>query len=137
MATCISYFMCIALFLLICVQSGTSLRCYECKSAFNGECDNVKGKNIPDENCNNSKLVKAFPMAGSKFVCVIHKMAQQEGSDVNLSVVRGCAPENYCTSFSGSKQCVTCEKDLCNSSSAVLPSMVLSIASFLCAKYYF
>jgi len=136
MASCISRFLCIALFLLALIELGTSLRCYQCKSAFNGECDDPRGKILPDEVCEHSKLVKAFPQTGSKFVCVLHRMVQKD--DPNLSVVRGCAPENYCAAFEGSKECQICETDLCNSAPGILvPSIILSIISFLCAKYIF
>ncbi|XP_031353437.1 uncharacterized protein LOC116178163 isoform X3 [Photinus pyralis] len=77
MASCISRYMCKALILLACIQIGsTSLRCYTCKSSFNGDCDDVRGRTLPDEGCENSKLVKAFPQAGTTYVCVVHRMAQ-------------------------------------------------------------
>ncbi|XP_031353436.1 uncharacterized protein LOC116178163 isoform X2 [Photinus pyralis] len=112
--------------------SSTSLRCYTCKSSFNGDCDDVRGRTLPDEGCENSKLVKAFPQAGTTYVCVVHRMAQSD--DPNLSVVRGCAPDHYCDLFPNSNECVTCTTSYCNSSAKIMPSIIVSIIGFVCAK---
>ncbi|KAF5291510.1 hypothetical protein FQR65_LT01823 [Abscondita terminalis] len=96
MATCISRFLCIALFLLTYVHLGsTSLRCYTCKSQFNGDCDDVRGRTLPDEGCENSKLVKAFPQAGTSYVCVVHRMSQ---SGKSLSFTPVVSSIGYITS---------------------------------------
>lgn len=135
MATCISRLLCITLFLLAYVQLGSSsLRCYTCKSQFNGDCDDARGRTLPDEGCENSKLVKAFPQAGSSYVCVVHRMSQSD--DPNLSVVRGCAPDHYCDLFPNSNECLVCHTSFCNSSSIMVPSIIISIIGFLCAKFY-
>lgn len=134
MAVCISQFACLLVFFLAYLQLGTSLKCYTCKSTFNGDCDDVKGKHIAEETCENSKLVQAFPQAGAQYVCVLHRMVQKD--EPTLSVVRGCAPENYCSSFDGSKECLTCATDLCNSSSLMVPSIIFCIISFIVAKCY-
>ncbi|KAF5291520.1 hypothetical protein FQR65_LT01833 [Abscondita terminalis] len=105
------------------------LQCYTCSSALGEFCDDKFSFNsqatVPIMNCENSPLIP-IPGAGPNTHCGKTKRYDEKSHDY---VTRGCVPENYCRLVkSKMSECKLCENERCNSSTSLLPSILLCFA---------
>ncbi|KAF2887956.1 hypothetical protein ILUMI_18217 [Ignelater luminosus] len=110
------------------LHTGNSLQCYSCDSISSNLCEDPV----------NATLLNTVFCNQRNFGCLKQKLPAI--GKIEKSVHRGCAAVAFCELLeSVSDHCTVCTNDLCNSSSALIPSIVVlllsSIFIFLFYKY--
>lgn len=126
------------LVVLLCVQNGVSLRCYECNSHNDTRCSMEE---LPDE------LIKDCPHREDKPFILCRKIKQVIDFEVNglppdTRVIRSCGWDdstykNRCyhrSGFGGRQEVCACEKDECNGSVTVQSSFALLLGTLALLK---